>query len=99
MAYEMLIGLNVIDQANYTAYRQGMTPILEKYGGEFRYDFMVEKTLKSAISHTINRVFVISFPDAARKDNFFSDPDYKKVKQQYFEVSVQDTAVIATYSV
>jgi uncharacterized protein (DUF1330 family) len=94
MAYEMLVGLNVVDDERYSAYRRGMTPILERYGGSFRFDFTVQKTLKSAVSHPINRVFIISFPNEKWKDDFFKDPDYQKVKKEFYLEAVKDTAIL-----
>lgn len=38
---EMLVGLNITNDDNYTKYREGMTPILESIGGGFNYDFKI----------------------------------------------------------
>ena len=45
MSYEMLIGLNVLDDQKYQAYRKEMKPILSTYGGGFRCDFKVSEVL------------------------------------------------------
>lgn len=71
-----------------------MTPILEKYGACFRYDFTVEKTLKSEVPHPINRVFIISFPDVNAKNDFFANEEYKKVKKEFYFHAVKDTAIL-----
>ncbi len=94
MAYEILVGLNVVDDELYNAYRRGMTPILEKYQGSFRFDFIVQKTLKSELSQPINRVFIIHFSDVKGKDEFFKDPDYLKVKKEFYFSAVKDTAIL-----
>lgn len=94
MAFEMLLGLNVVDDEAYNAYRRGMTPIMEKYGGSFRYDFRVEKTLKSEVAHPINRVFIISFPDLNARKGFFADPEYQKVRKEFYVPAVKDTAIL-----
>ena len=72
---ELLVGLNVVDEDEYLAYREKMLPILIGHGGGFRYDFVVSKTLKSETSAVINRVFVICFPDTVSEESFFNDAD------------------------
>lgn len=94
MAYEMLVALNVVDDEIYSAYRLGMKPILNRFGGSFRFDVTVQKTLKSELSHPINRVFIISFPDETRKNEFFKDPEYQKVRKEFFTQAVNDTAIL-----
>ncbi|WP_281557704.1 DUF1330 domain-containing protein [Thalassomonas sp. RHCl1] len=97
MAYEMLVGLEVIDDENYQAYRQAMKPILATYGGGFGVDFRVSEVLLPQESPNINRVFTIYFRDEAAKDSFFSDGDYLEVKTRYFETSVASTRILAGY--
>jgi uncharacterized protein (DUF1330 family) len=97
MATEMLIGVNVTDDEGYTAYRAAMTPILKTYGGGFSHDFRVSEVLQSQTEAPINRVFTIFFRNDEAKDAFFADEEYVKVKRCYFEPSVSDTTIIATY--
>jgi len=97
MAIETINALNVIDDAKYQLYREAMTPILAEHGGGFRYDFIVAKTLKSAATHPINRVFAIYFPDRAKKDAFFSNPAYKQIRATYFESAVAGVTLIAEH--
>lgn len=96
---EALVGLDVRDDDAYDAYRAGMRPILESFGGGFGYDFRVSEVLKSESDVAINRVFTIRFPDRAAMDAFFSDPSYKDVKRRFFEPSVGGTQIIAEYTV
>ncbi|MFW7378695.1 MAG: DUF1330 domain-containing protein [Oligoflexus sp.] len=97
MAYEMMVGLQVKNSQIYQEYRDAMAPLLAQYGGGFRYDFMVSKTLKSITPEPINRVFAIYFKDEASMTAFFSHPDYVKIKQTYFENSVEATTIISSY--
>ena len=97
MAFEMLVGLNVVDDASYITYRQKMTPILEEFGGGFRYDFKISEVLKSEADSPINRVFIIYFPNELAKNAFFSDAQYLKVRQNYFDKSVTSTIILASY--
>ena len=97
MKFEMLVGLHVTDDEAYAAYRKAMMPILERYGGGFRYDFRVSETLKAEVDHEINRVFTIFFNDESSLDRFFSDPEYQAVKAKFFAKSVRATVIIAEY--
>ncbi len=97
MAFEMLVGLNVVDQEAYAQYRAGMTPLLEAAGGTFAHDFEVARTLKSGATHEITRVFVIRFPDRDTRDQFFSSPAYLAVREQFFAVSVKGATRLAEY--
>jgi len=97
MAIEMLMGLNVTDDQSYQTYREKMTPILKNYDGGFGYDFKISEVLKSETDAPINRVFTIYFPDEARKDAFFSNEEYLKVKEMHFVSAVSDITTIATF--
>ncbi len=96
-SHEILIGLHVTDDDAYTRYREGMMPILEEYGGSFRYDFRISEVLRSETSDAINRLFVISFPDAQTKNAFFADEAYAKIRREFFEPAVQTVTTLAEY--
>lgn len=98
MPYEILVGLNVIDDDLYQQYRDEMTPILKNYGGGFRYDFLIEKVLKTDSENKINRIFTIYFESEKAKDEFFQNDKYLQVKAKYFTPSVSDTTIIANYN-
>lgn len=97
MSYEMMVGLTVSDSQVYQEYRENMRPLLEAHGGGFRFDFVVEKVLKTEAEHPINRVFAIYFRDRPSMEAFFSHPDYKEIKSRYFEKSVKGTTIISEY--
>lgn len=97
MALEMLIGVNVVDDAAYQSYRDEMGPILASCGGGFGYDFRVSEVIKSPTPEPINRVFTIYFADNDAKDAFFANEEYKAIKQRHFTAAVSDSTIIATY--
>lgn len=99
LARELLVGLNIVDETGYARYREGIAPILEKYGGGFRYDFRIDETLKAATEAPINRLFTIYFADQAALDGFFTDAEYQKVRGEHFEAAVDAMTVIAAYDV
>jgi len=95
--FENHVALYVTDEAMYQDYRNAMLPILESVGGGFRYDFKVSETLKNDTNHEINRVFIIYFPDKETSTKFFQDPEYLKIKEQYFVNSVAALTNISEY--
>ncbi len=97
MPVEMLVGLNVVDDQAYQSYRDEMTPILNRYGGGFGYDFRVAEVLRSTTEAPINRVFTICFPNEESMNSLFSNEDYLRIKQSHFDKSVSDTTIMATY--
>jgi uncharacterized protein (DUF1330 family) len=98
MAYERCVGLQVVDEAAYGRYREGMLPILARHGGAFRYDLRVAQVLTAQTPEPINRVFVLAFPDAAAHDAFFADGGYLAVRQAHFPAAVSHVTVIARYA-
>ncbi|HEY8966383.1 MAG TPA: DUF1330 domain-containing protein [Candidatus Methylacidiphilales bacterium] len=99
MAHEILLGLQVSDDALYTRYREAMAPMLALAGGAFRFDFQVAAVLKKQTEAPINRVFAIRFPDRAAKERFFTDPAYLAVRERFFTASVEAVTVLSEYEV
>jgi len=95
--YEMIVGLNIIDDKSYSNYREEMTPLLRNYQGGFRYDFKVSEVLKNEEGRPINRVFAIYFGSKELMDKFFSDDKYLQIKKKFFETSVGATTIISGY--
>lgn len=95
--YVMLMGLLVVDAERYRRYRAGMTPILQRYGGGFGYDFAVSEVLKSESQKPINRVFTIMFPSSEIAQSFFGDPEYLAVRSALFEGAVAAVSTLATF--
>lgn len=96
-AFEMVVGLEVIDDVVYANYRAAMTPLLATYGGGFRYDFKILEVLKNESGQPINRVFTIFFKDKKSRDAFFADPEYLKIRNEFFQTSVESTTFISEY--
>ncbi|WP_127714368.1 DUF1330 domain-containing protein [Halobacteriovorax sp. HLS] len=98
MSYEMIVGLDIKNDEKYSQYREAMTPLLEEYGGGFRYDFKVAETLKNEEGRVINRVFAIFFKSKESMNDFFSNTNYREIKKTYFEESVLATTIISEYN-
>ena len=97
MSYEILVGLDVLDDRKYSDYRAAMKPILSDYEGHFGYDFKVSDVLISAGNADITRVFTINFSSKNKMDGFFSDAQYLLIKEMYFVESVGSTTKISEY--
>jgi len=97
MSYELIVGLKIKNDVEYTNYREAMGPILVSYEGGFRYDFKVSETLKNEEGRPINRVFAIYFGNKNKMDEFFKNPEYLKAKSQFFDASVESTTIISQY--
>ncbi|MFK8068769.1 MAG: dihydrofolate reductase [Gammaproteobacteria bacterium] len=95
--FERVVGLNVTDEQSYQQYRDAMMPILISMGGKFTYDFRVGEVLKSESENTINRLFIISFPDEKTHDKFFDLAEYKAIKEKYFKPAVESVSLISKH--
>ena len=97
MAFERIMGLDVIDDQEYQKYREAMLPILDKFGGSFGFDFLVSQVLLSKTEDPINRVFTIEFPSKQVMDDFFSNPDYIAVQKRHLNHSIKSKTVISMH--
>jgi uncharacterized protein (DUF1330 family) len=95
--FDRVVGLQVKDEASYVRYREGMLPILARYGGAFRYDLRVSEVLKAEAGQPINRLFVLRFPDKEAQTAFFADPAYLAVREACFKPAVAAVSVIGEY--
>src|SRR5215510_8723219 len=85
---EILIGVQVVDEAGYAKYRAEMTPLLEAYGGRFVVDVRTSDVLRAPAPGAFNRLFTIRFPSRQNRDAFFADHDYAAIRTRLFEPSV-----------
>lgn len=97
MRYEIVVGLEVVDQEAYARYRTEMGPLLAEAGGTFRYDFAVSSMIHGEVGAAINRAFVIQFPNRSTKERFFADPRYLEIRRRLFEPAVKARVTIAEY--
>jgi uncharacterized protein (DUF1330 family) len=97
MPYDMLIALTVSDHASYSRYREAISPFLARHQAHFRYDLCVSDVLATEGDASINRAFVLSFPDRKGKDAFWADPEYLAVKADLFSRSVRTFTLISEY--
>ena len=97
MAYERIMGLDVINDEEYQKYREAMAPILKSFGGSFGFDFIVSEVLLSKTKKNINRVFTIAFPSQQQMEAFFVNAEYLAVKEKYFDNSVKSKTIISLH--
>ncbi|RYZ09777.1 MAG: DUF1330 domain-containing protein [Myxococcales bacterium] len=96
---EILIGLEVRDDAMYREYRARMTPLLLAHGGSFGVDVRVAEVLKSPQPGAFNRLFTIRFPSVAAHDTFFGNAEYLAIRRQWFEPGVGLVTHLGRYEV
>ncbi len=97
MSYRRIMAMQITDAGRYSEYRARMTPLMEEYGGRFDYDFTIKEVLKKCCDVEINRVFMMVFPSKEHARDFFGDPRYKAVRQEYFDSSVGSVTQIAEF--
>ena len=86
--HEVLMGVQVIDEAGYARYRSEMMPLLDAHGGRFVLDVRVAEILPTPTPSAFNRLFVVRFPSAQQRDAFFAHRDYAAIRTRWFEPSV-----------
>src|SRR5690349_25074911 len=96
--FEILRGVQVIDETGYATYRAEMAPVLEAHGGRFILDVRVAEILRAPSPTAFNRLFAIRFPSAQHHDAFFADPDYVALRSRLFEPNVSDMVRLGDYS-
>jgi len=82
------MGLEVRDALLYASYREAIAPLLARSDGRFDHDFEVARVVRSHAGERVNRVFALSFPDAAARARFFADPAYLALRARLFEPAV-----------
>ncbi|MFT6987947.1 MAG: hypothetical protein ACJAT7_003813 [Psychromonas sp.] len=97
MSFERIMGLDVINEEEYQKYRENMIPILHSFGGSFGFDFKISEVLKSKTDDVINRVFTLDFPSKKIMEEFFSNPAYLAVKENFFIHSVKSVTIISMH--
>jgi len=98
-AVEILVGVQVTDEALYARYRTEMLPLLHAQGGAFVVDVRVGEVLRAPADARFNRLFTIRFPSAQQMDTFFSHPDYLAVRERWFVPSVSEVVRLGEYSI
>jgi len=97
MSYEILVGLDLLNDQVYDEYRKAMKPILLDFKGYFVYDFKVSDVLISDTNNDINRIFIINFKSKSKMEGFFLNPEYLAIKEKYFTKSVGSTTILSSY--
>lgn len=96
MSFENVVAMHVTDHAEYERYRAAMRPLLETYGGGFRFDFEVTETFLGP-DHPVTRLFGIYIRDRAAREAFFADPAYLEIRRRHFDGAVDGFTVLAEY--
>ncbi len=95
--HQMVVAMNVTDEAGYGRYRSAMAPVLARHGGRFAHDFRVAETLQTDAPHAVTRVFMLEFSDPVAVDPFFADPEYLAAKAAHYDEAVDGYTVLSAY--
>lgn len=79
MAAYLFVNIEVKDQAAYAEYRNGVTPMIHKHGGEYLARGGAANLIEG--DWTPDRVVLLKFPDMAALQAFLSDPEYQPLKE------------------
>jgi uncharacterized protein (DUF1330 family) len=78
MAAYLFVNIEVKDQAAYAEYRNGVSPIIYKHGGEYLARGGAAQLIEG--DWTPSRVALLKFPDMAALHAFLEDPEYQPLK-------------------
>lgn len=98
MSHDLLIAVDVVDEALYEAYRKAIAPIMAQVGAVFKHDVRVAQDLLPGGDVPMTRLFVISFPDRAARDAMFGDPAYVQIREAHFPTALKSITILAAYT-
>lgn len=75
MTAYLFVNIQVKDPAAYAEYRQGVSPLIHKHGGEYLARGGAAELLEG--DWTPSRVVLLKFPDMAALKAFLNDPEYQ----------------------
>lgn len=81
--YQVLVGLNVLDDKRFDEFHSAIEPLLSRYQGQLGYEFTVPASLLARHSHKVNRVYTISFASKERMESYFADSEYLKTRGRH----------------
>jgi len=83
VSYQVLVGVNVLDEAKFSEYLTAVEPLLSTHNGMFCYDYSVHKERHAVVSGNINRVLKFEFADKCNMEKFFTDRCYLKTRGRH----------------
>lgn len=97
MRFYRLVGAQISDQQGYQDYRDRMRVLLDKVEGTFEYDYHTVATQMATKGQHYNRLFVLSFPNEEVSKQYFASPEYQAIREAFFDASVADIQILATW--
>lgn len=95
--YQVLIGLNVLDDTSFEEFHSAIKPMLCRYDGEFGYDFDVPSALLTSQYRKINHIYTLSFASKKKMKGFFADKDYLMIRGRHILKSFRPEQIIFGY--
>jgi uncharacterized protein (DUF1330 family) len=78
MAAYLFVNIEVSDPAAYAEYRNGVSPLIYKHGGEYLARGGATELIEG--DWTPGRLVLLKFPDMAALQAFLNDPEYQPLK-------------------
>ena len=78
MAAYLFVNIEVRDTIAYAEYRNGVSPLIYKHGGEYLARGGAAEVIEG--DWTPSRVVLLKFPDMAALQAFLNDPEYQPLK-------------------
>ena len=98
MRFYRLVGAYIANQQGYQDYRDRMKLLLDKVEGVFEYDYHAVATQMSTRGTQYNRLFVLSFPDEEVSKQYFASGEYQAIRAEFFDTSVAEIAILASWT-
>ena len=99
MSYQLLVGLNVLDDKILSEFHASIKPLLANYDGEYCYDINAPSTLITKRHTNINYAFTLSFASKEKATMFLADKDYRKVRGRHVLKTFSSEQVLFGYLV
>ena len=93
MVTYMIVDVDIHDLDAYESYKAQVTPIIEKFGGEYLVRGGAHETLENNL-WTPNRMVILRFPDKDAALLFIHSPEYAPLKKLRRESSVSTVLIV-----
>ena len=97
VSYQVLIGINVLNNESFVEFHSAIQPVLYRYEGEFSYDIDVPSTLLTGRVIKINHIYTLRFTSRVKMEEFFSDREYLLVRGRHILKSFRPEQFIFGY--
>ena len=88
----LIVNVDVHDPEKYEDYKKGVTPLVDRHGGEYLVRGGEHEVIEGDWNPT--RLVLFRFPDRASIQSFIDDPDYQPLKQLRHSIATTDAVAV-----